>query len=310
MTSLTETLPILDEAVPALPGKVEAVAREADGLHQALVDAMNALHAKREQSDALAEQVRQVLTALRDQSAGAQQRLEAAVQEVDQAADHAAHDVDEAEQQLQAEGGEAVAAMDTLRARLVQAGDHTRTAHDGARGALGALAEQARARGPELDAAVDKMAAAVHDAQQAIAEGQAQVGQGAAALAAAMERLAGEAQQRLARTSQKLEELRAEQERVVGAALTTLESGREHVVQEVSKHLESGVREAVEPELIAAADTLVGMSQQVMLLTSETQSRREGLEHEVGLVADRIPPLHGGVDEVKRAAQTIGVEWP
>jgi hypothetical protein len=53
MTSLTETLPILDEAVPALPGKLEAVAKEGDAFHQAAGEAVAAFHQKRQAAESL-----------------------------------------------------------------------------------------------------------------------------------------------------------------------------------------------------------------------------------------------------------------
>ena len=64
MTSLHETLPILDEAVPALPAKLEDVAKESDAFHQAAGEAVAALRGRREQATSLVSAVREALEAL------------------------------------------------------------------------------------------------------------------------------------------------------------------------------------------------------------------------------------------------------
>ena len=87
MTSLTETLPILDEAVPALPGKIESVARMGDEFHQSAQEAIGAFRQKRAETDALVEQVRQALEALRDQATEQEQHLTSLSGALDQAVD-------------------------------------------------------------------------------------------------------------------------------------------------------------------------------------------------------------------------------
>jgi hypothetical protein len=52
------------------------------------------------------------------------------------------------------------------------------------------------------------------------------------------------------------------------------------------------------------------MGQQVGQLQSETGSARERLADEISAVADRIPPLQGGVQQVKQAAEQVGIAWP
>src|SRR5688572_23383453 len=75
MTSLTETLPVLDEAVPALPGKIEEVAKKGDELHQAAQQALGAFRQRRAEAESLVEQVRQALEAMRDHATQQEQHL-------------------------------------------------------------------------------------------------------------------------------------------------------------------------------------------------------------------------------------------
>src|SRR4026209_1664821 len=111
MTSLTETLPILDEAVPALPGKLEAVAKEGDAFHQAAADAVAAFHQKREMADALVDQVKQALEALRDQARENEKQVEAASTALTTAVDEEMQEIDQVEGTLHTEGTEAVTAL-------------------------------------------------------------------------------------------------------------------------------------------------------------------------------------------------------
>jgi hypothetical protein len=52
------------------------------------------------------------------------------------------------------------------------------------------------------------------------------------------------------------------------------------------------------------------MGQQVVSLHAQTESRRAELTEELGAVADRIPPLQGGAQQVRRAADQVGITWP
>jgi hypothetical protein len=310
MTSLTETLPILDQAVPALPGKMEAVAKEGDEFHQAAATALDAFHARRQAAEQLLEQVREALSNLHEQADHEHDNVQAAVQSAQQAAEHEAQEIEHDEGELTAAGQHATGALGALEAALVQASAHTGHEHQEARTALDGLGQQAHTGQPELQKAADAMDAALHAAQQAVIAGQSLMAQGVTALTAVMDHLVSQAQARLATTAHKLEELRAAQEKEVGEVLQALETGRGKVEQELKGRLETEVKQAVDPALDGAFEALGEMGQQVLQLQAESEKGREAFEHELGEVGGRIAPLQGGVAEVKKAAGTLGVEWP
>ena len=181
--------------MPALPGKVESRGQEADSLHRALVDAMNALHARRSESDALAEQVtagpsRPSATSRRARSSGwkpRSRRWTGPRTTRRTTWTRRSSSSGRRRQRRSRSHGHACA-----RGWSEPATTHARPRR-GARRAGRWRRRRARAGGA-LGAAVDKMAAAVHDAQQAIAEGRGTGGPGAPRRAGrgAMERLAGE----------------------------------------------------------------------------------------------------------------------
>jgi hypothetical protein len=310
MTSLTETLPILDEAVPALPGKIEAVAREGDEFHQAAQQALGAFRQKRAAAEAFVEQVRQALEALRDQAAEQEQQFESLNGGLEQAVEEEAGAIREDADKLHSAGEQAVTAFDQLEADLVQAGDRVESAQEDTRSALDALAAEAGTREQELEAATGAMVSAVGTTRQAIEDGQELISQAVTSLKDTMLRLLADAQERLGETYQHLDQVRAEQERAVGEATSALDAERRQLQQELQQRVEQEVQQALDPELEAGSAALAEMGQEVLKLQSATESGREDLVEQLTAVAERIPPLQSGSEQVRRAADQVGIAWP
>jgi uncharacterized phage infection (PIP) family protein YhgE len=310
MTSLQETLAVLSQAVPALPGKVEAVAHESDAVEKAARDSIADFDQKRSQTDALLDQVRQALEALRDHAVTESQSVAQATQALKDLTEQEVHALDEGRDKLQAGGDEVGDAFDTLQSELVHAGDRTHVAHEEARSALQELGEQARSGRTELDGAVHDMTAAIASAQEAIQEGQLQVAQGVTALSQTMSRLLGEAHSRLEKTRARLDELHSEQEKAVNDALSELEGQRGQLEQELTGRVQSELEQPLEHELEGLAGVLGETGQRVQKLHADCTARREDLEQQFAAVADRIPPLQSGVEQVKGAAAEVGIAWP
>jgi chromosome segregation ATPase len=309
MTSLSETLPILDEAVPALPAKLEDVAKDADAFHQAAGEAVVALKGRREEAETLVAQVREALEALREQAQEDEKRVGDAARSLDETANEQLHELEQATGRVTAEGEESRTALGTLEAQLETGTQRTAAAHEEARAALEAFGETARNRQPDLEAAADAMTQAARTAQQAVADGQTLADQAVNAVKDAMQTLLAEAQARLARTHRYLEELRDEQQRAVSHALTQLEGERERIGRDVSEGIHSAVPQALEDELDAVVSTLAEVGREVVELESETEPRREELARLASEVEERIGPLQLGAQQVRGAADRLGIEW-
>jgi len=310
MTSLHETLPILDEAVPALPGKIEEVAKKGDAFHQAAQQALGAFRQRRAEAESLVEQVRQALEAMRDQATAQEQHLTGLSGALEPAVEEEVSGIRDGADELHTAGEQAVTAFDQLEGDLVRAGDRTESAHEDARADLDGLTVHAGAAEQEVESATDAMVSAVGATRQAIEDGGELISQGVTTLKDAMLRLLADAQERLGQTYQHLDEARAEQERAVGEATSALDAERRRLQQEVQQRVEQEVQGALDPELEAAAAALAEMGQQVLKLRSATVSHREDLVEQLSAVADRIPPLQGGAEQVRRAADQVGIAWP
>jgi chromosome segregation ATPase len=309
MTSLQETLAVLSQAVPALPGKVEAVAHESDALEKSARESIADFDQKRAQADALMDQVRHALEALRDHAVQESQSVESAAQALKDLTGQEVHAVDEGKDKLQAGGDEVGHGFDALQSELVHAGDRTHAAHEEARSALHGLGEQARSSRTELDEAIHQMTAAIASAQEAVREGQTQIAEGVSALSQAMSQLLGEVHSRLEETKKHLGELHLEQDRVVNDALSDLEKQQRDPLQQELTQRVNELEKPLEHELDGVAGALKEMGEQVQKLHTDCSTRREELEQQFAAVADRIPPLHSAVEQVKGAAAEVGIAW-
>lgn len=309
MTSLTETLPILDDAVPALPGKVEAVARTSEEFHREAQEALELFRAKRQEAEALVEQVRQALDSVRDHAGQEQQRLEGLGRDLEQAVEEEARAVDEAAGEIRDAGEQVVDAFQALESTLVEAGDRTESAQQDARDALDALTAKATSGAPDLKSAAAAMVTAVGQTQKTVEEGQAHVTQAVNGLKDTLLRLLAGAQARLDETYQRLDDVRDQQEKAVGAATTTLDAELRTLEQELRQRLAAEVEQALAPELDAVEKALEDMGEEASRLQSEVAAAVQGMVEQLTAVAERMGPLEGGVQQVKQAAQQVGIGW-
>lgn len=310
MTSLTETLPILDEAVPALPPKIESVAREGQAFRKAALAALAEFQHRRAQADSLVDQLREALETVREQADGGRQQAEEIATGLRTLVEEEVQGVSDGTDDLQTGSDEASAALGQLQSELAQGEESARAANEDARAALDTLREQAEANQAELDGAAQEMTAAVQAAEQAIVDGQGMVAQAVASLGETMGRLLAEAQARLQQTQEHLDRMQSEHDAAVAAALSELENRREQVEKEIADRVDSEVRDALDGELDTAVTTLGEMGQEVVQLHEACRTQREDLEQQVAGVAERVPPLQGSVEQVKGAAERVGLAWP
>lgn len=310
MTSLQETLPILDQAVPALPGKVEAVAREGDSFEKAAREAIAGFQGRRTAAESLVEQVRQALNGLRDQAAGERDAVEQAARAARDTAEQEAAGVDEGADALQPAGDHARSAFEALESHLDQGADRTRSAHQEAHTALDSLDDATRSGQSELDQAAEKMTKAIGDAQEAITDGQAEVAEGVNRLSEAMNRMLEKVQARLERTAKRLDELRDEQAEDVADTLSGLVSRCDQVERKITTRLQEELSDSLDPELEQLVGAWSVIGKQVAQIDAECQARREELEPQLTAASERIEPLQGSVAQVKQAADQVGIAWP
>ncbi|HET9316591.1 MAG TPA: hypothetical protein VFQ51_13440 [Vicinamibacteria bacterium] len=310
MTSLQETLPILDQAVPALPGKVQAVAREAESFDKAARAAIAGFHDRRSAAEGLIDEVRRSLEALRDQAADEREAVDASARALRDAAEAEAQGIDEGADWLALAGDRARTALEMLESQLDEAADRTRAAQQEGEAALDALDEGTHGGRADLEQAAQQLTAAAGGAQEAITAGQAMVAEGVDALAAHMAGALARVQARLERTLARMDDLHGEQEDEVADTLAGLVARRQQVGQELGADLEEAVSDRLQPELDALVSTWGALGAQVGQLEADCQSQREELDPQLGAAGDRVEPLQDAIVQVKQAAERVGLSWP
>jgi chromosome segregation ATPase len=310
MTSLHETLPILDLAVPALPGKVEAVSREAESFEKAAREAVAGFQEKRRRAEALTEQIRHALQALRDRAEEELRHVEEAGRAMAQSAEDEAGGIEEGASELEARSEQVDSAFSALESHLGQGAERTRAAHEEGRAALDKLGEGLATGCTTLEGAVDAVTAAVGHAQEAVTDARSQVAEGVAVLGDSLSRLLADARSRLDHTVAALDELRSEQEGVVRDVRADLEDGGGQMEQQIGARLQEGLANALSPELDALVGILDTTGQQVAQLEADGRTRRDQLDPQLAAVGERIEPLQTGVEQVKQAAARLGISWP
>ena len=310
MTSLQETLPALDQAVPALPGKLEGVLREADSFERSARAALAVFQTKQAAAAGLLEQVRQAADLFHGQAVEGRGSIDEGGQALRDASQQEARGIDDGSDALLPVGDEARSAFEALRACLDQADGRTRMAHEQAVSAVNALDDAAQACESDLRDAADVVTASIGEAQDAIVEGQAAVAKGVSTLSGTLARLLESMQGRLERTIARLEELRDEQEGEIADTQAALVEGRQQVEQNVRAGMDEAVRAGLDPVLEALAAAWSALGTQAVRVEDDCRTRREELEPRLAGLGARVEPLQVAVVQVKQAADQVQLPWP
>src|SRR5262245_19541932 len=309
MTTLNDTLPILDEAVPALPAKVEEVARAGDAFVDAARTALAGIHEIREEAEERVSRVTAALESLRERAVDAAERLGAEARDLVTEVEREVADV-EAEIGRIEDGGEGlIGAIETLEKLSTELRETVSDAHQEARTAVAEWGDASQEREAQLQAASGQMTGALSSLTQAATGSQSLVNEGVAALQDAMARLLLETQGRLQQTANTLDELAGEQETAVTAIASDLSEGQREISQFMRESIENAWGQDLDPAVEAATTALEEVAMQWMDVEPETASRRERLEAHVKTAADSLPPIAAGLVQARIAAQKVGLEW-
>jgi uncharacterized phage infection (PIP) family protein YhgE len=309
MTTLTDTLPILDEAVPALPAKVEEVARSGDAFVDAARTTLDGIHEIRQEAEGLVARVAAALESLRERAVEAAQRLEAEAREIVTEVEQEVADVETETGRIEDAGEGVVAALEALEKEATGARDTVSQAHEEARTAIARWGDESQDGATQLQGSAGRMTAGLSSLTQAATEGQALVNEGVSALQEAMARLLLETQARLQQTANKLDELEGEQEAAVTAVASQLADGQRGIAQGVCEAIETAWEQDLDPAVEAATEALREVGMQLMNVELDTTERRESLDAHLKTAADSLPPIASGLEQARVAAQKVGLAW-
>lgn len=310
MTSLHETLPILAEAVPALPGKVHEVAVEAEALRDAVQGALEEFAKRRQQVQELSGQLVDALMPFNDDVHQDQQQLRTALEELEASMrDGLVQHLDEGADSVDVAVDEATGALSGLGGHLASAAGRVQAAQDETEGAFQALGASVRQGKDELEGGLQTLSADLDAVEQELQDGRAKVDEGVTALGELMANLVEQARARMQAASAHLSQLASDHEGAVGEALAELTSGREELLKEWKESLGSDVEQPVLSSLSEVETALQELGRRAAEAEERSRGEREEAASEAEAVGQRLPPLATGVENVKQAAVRVGLDF-
>lgn len=309
MTSLQDTLPLLDQSVPALPRQVETVRHEAEAFEAAAREAVAEIRARRSAADPLASQVRERLEALRERASESREDVEQGDTTLRAGADDMVQALDLGADALRPAGDRATAAFEALQDALERGVERVGAANDEALHALHSFDDDTREGRRLVEEAAEKLIDAAARAKDSVAAAQLEVRHGVSAVTDAVGLCVARVESRLQQTIARLDALRGDQEQEVSDTLAGLSARCEQVEDAIVARVSAPIADEVQPRLEALEGVLVALGSQVAQIDADCEAGRTELEAPLAAAGERIPPLQASVEQVKRAADQVGLAW-
>jgi chromosome segregation ATPase len=310
MTSLFETLPILEKAVPTVPGKFEEAARDGQAYVQAVRAFLDHIEDKHHNATEMRQQVQNVLEALEQQATEEHGQLDTALTALE-------HALEEALASIQGDEGEVKAALDTagtaldeLKTDLTEAATRTHTAQEDASGEFEELGKELESDRAELDTAVDGVVAKAGELDTAIGQGRQAVTTAMNGLSEKMRHALDEAKGHLNEAQARIQTQLGQLETQIGQALGDLSAGKTKVLEDLQRQVADDVRQRLDTAVGDMVEAIGTLGTTIEAAQQACQTDREQVEPEVESLRDRFPPLQGAVTQVQQTCREVGAEWP
>jgi chromosome segregation ATPase len=307
--ALKEALGELNDLLPQLPDRVKAVLDEGDALREAGEGLLEDIREQQGHAQELLDGALASLGDLKQDAAQQEAAIQAAWSEVDGEV-QALSGLEAPLQAVQQAGQAARAAMATLAQRLDAETAEVKAAHDKLKAAQDDLQAMAESAEGALANLAGDVTAAAQQLQGALQAAQAEVATHVQALASGAQS-AGEAV--LGALQEAVGDLLPSADTQVRGGIDAFKSSLETEVQSliaswkqrVEQELQTGIDSAVS-ELTAALEVL---QEGTRAAAGEWDGATAPLESVFTALGDNVPPLEGGVEQVKVAAQDVGLSW-
>lgn len=310
MTSLYESLPILDKTVPTVPGKFEEAAREGQAYVEAVRAFLQRIEEKHHVATDLRQQLQAALNALEQQATDEQGALDTSLKSLEKTLQEALSAVEEDEGEVKTAADATGRAMEALKADLEGAGDRTRAAQESATGEFEELWKELEQDRGEVETAVQGVVAKAAELDTAIGEGRQAVTQALGGLAEKMGQTLEEARGQLGQASARLQSQLGQLEGEIGQGLGDLSQGRDRLLEDLRTRVASDVRQRLDEAVGTMVEAIGALGTGIAAAQEACQADRVQVEPEVEALRERFPPLQGAVTSVQQTCREVGAEWP
>lgn len=309
MADLIENMALLNVMVPAVPEQIAPVASSGAEAIAAAKRLIEDAGDKRDEAKQLLQQVTAALTAFRDGAHEDRQRLQQALGVAQGALQAAVAAFEEGEQDVRVAAEGAGNALDQLQQGLVRAAERGTAAQEGLSEKAEAVASGFESAQSDLDSAVDTAAGTAGKIEKAISNGRDAIQSAAdelleevAPVPDAIESLLGDSTQRLAT---ELTTMQGE----VGAALDDLAARGDGAAEALREGL-AEQREPLDEAVTDAQNGLAALGETAVTPIEDLAGSRGDAASGTGNLEPQMTALEAGVDNLRQAAATAGIEWP
>jgi chromosome segregation ATPase len=308
MDALGEALNDLNDALPKLPERVREVL---DAAHEVENEAEQ-LEAEVRDTDRRAKErfaaVEQDLGSLATEADAHQQALEEDLVEVE-AQVQSLSDLDQAHANVEQMVAAVGAAMSGLQARLTEATSTLNQAHDQFEAGLKALEDKVRAGKEALGAAAERVAAEGQALGARLQQEQGEVAQHVSQVEGAAQAAVQQVDAALQGALGELPGLQARLQDALDGFRGDLRTGAQGLAEIWKERLESEVRAQVATAVEVVTGALGLLGEAATSAATEWTQAASPLENDFPAVDEDVRPLQGGVEQVKIAAETVGLNW-
>ena len=309
MTTLKETLGALSDGLPQLVPEITRLLEEGERLEKSVQELLQDFEEKRGAADGLAERARAALGELREIGAQETQQLEAGVSELETAVDRFTQALQASEDALANEVQAAGGAMDALSGQLTAGATSAREVHDAGEGAVGALGDGMETGLTDVRGAFDTASQQAAALGQAVADAQALVD---GELQGLREKMTGLLESARVAVGDTLADIRARQathEGTLQGASGDLATGKDTLLGDLRERLTEEVQTRVGTAIEDASLALEALADEARGGIATVAGVRRELEAGLESVEEAKSPLPGAVQQVRIAADRVGLSW-
>jgi cysteine sulfinate desulfinase/cysteine desulfurase-like protein len=92
--------------------------------------------------------------------------------------------------------------------------------------------------------------------------------------------------------------------------MSEMGSRKDQIIENLRTRVQDELRQALDQQLSEVTNALSELGQAAIQAEEACESARQELQQQLGELAERIPVMQTGVEQVKQAATEVGIAWP
>lgn len=309
MTSLQDTLSALSTGLPELPAQISDLITEGNQAAKTARDLLEAVVKRRGEAGEFLTELQQVLAEVTASAQRGKEAVDNGVATLHQTFGEARSALESQEQEIGDDTTHGADAMDALQVELAEAEGGAKQGSSDVQEAVQDLTDVLKRGQEDLEGALDGVHEEFRAVEQAVVETQNELVEGAHGLADAIRTSLAQGRERVQTTLARLHALQAELEGRVQEEQQQLSQSTEALEQTVRETLEKDVEQRITMATGALLEATDELARTASEAEAEARAQAQALSHGFSTLKQTMEPLPGAVDQVKRAAQELGLSW-